>query len=48
MGALPDRVLIVGCQPAEVDELGSGLTPRVERAVGVAAVRVEEAVRAWL
>jgi hydrogenase maturation protease len=48
MGALPDRVLIVGCQPAEVDELGSGLTPRVERAVGVAAVRVEETVRAWL
>jgi hydrogenase maturation protease len=48
VGALPERVLIVGCQPAEVDELGDGLSPAVERAVGAAAVKVEEAVRAWL
>ena len=48
MGALPGRVAIVGCQPAEVDELGEGLSPEVERAVGVAAQRVEQLVGAWL
>lgn len=48
LGALPDRVLIVGCQPAEVDELSDTLSPEVERAVGLGASKVEEAVRAWL
>jgi hydrogenase maturation protease len=48
MGALPERVLIVGCQPAEVDELEQGLSSAVERAVAVAAARVDEAVRGWL
>jgi hydrogenase maturation protease len=48
MGALPERVAIVGCQPAQVDELGEGLSPKVERAVGVAAQRVEQLVGAWL
>ena len=48
MGALPERVLVVGCQPAEVDEFSERLSPEVQRAVAVAAARVEEAVRAWL
>ena len=48
LGALPERLLIVGCQPAETDELGEGLSPAVERAVGVAAQKVRETVRAWL
>ena len=48
MGALPERVLIVGCQPAGVDELGEGLSPAVERAVPIAAGKVAEAVRGWL
>jgi hydrogenase maturation protease len=48
LGALPDRVLIVGCQPAEVDELDDRLSPPVERAVELAVSRVEEAVREWL
>jgi hydrogenase maturation protease len=48
MGGLPERVLIVGCQPAGVDELERGLSPAVERAVGVAAAHVHEAVRSWL
>ena len=48
LGCLPPRVRIVGCQPAEVDELDERLTPRVERAVAVAAAKVEEVVRAWL
>jgi hydrogenase maturation protease len=48
MGVLPRRVAIVGCQPAEVDELGEGLSPAVERAVEVAAREVERTVREWL
>jgi hydrogenase maturation protease len=48
MGRLPERVLIVGCQPTEVDELEQGLSPAVEKAVAIAAVRVEEVVRDWL
>ena len=48
MGCLPPRVAIVGCQPADVDELDERLSPEVERAVGLAAAKVEETVRAWL
>jgi hydrogenase maturation protease len=48
IGVLPDRVLIVGCQPADVDELGAGLSPAVERAVHIAVTKVEEAVHGWL
>ncbi|RDI75837.1 hydrogenase maturation protease [Gaiella occulta] len=48
LGILPRRVVIVGCQPAEVDELGEGLSPAVERAVDLAARRVRETVDAWL
>jgi hydrogenase maturation protease len=48
MDALPERVVIVGCQPAEVDELESSLSPEVERALELAARKVEETVRGWL
>ena len=48
MDALPTRVLIVGSPPTNVDELEHGLSPAVERAVAIAAVRVEEVVRDWL
>jgi hydrogenase maturation protease len=48
MGALPERLLIVGCQPAEIDELERKLSPAVERAVDVAAARVKDAVTDWL
>jgi hydrogenase maturation protease len=48
MGVLPRRLAIVGCQPAELDELGEGLSPPVERAVAVAVRQVEELVRSWL
>jgi hydrogenase maturation protease len=47
MGCLPERVLIVGCQPAATDELGAGLSPAVERAVPAAVARVEAALREW-
>jgi hydrogenase maturation protease len=48
MGVLPERVVIVGCQPADVDELGAGLSPQVERALAPAAAKIEEIVNAWL
>lgn len=48
MRALPDRLLIVGCQPGDTDELGAPLSAPVHHAVGVAAVRVREAVDGWL
>jgi hydrogenase maturation protease len=48
LGVLPPRLLIVGCQAAETDELGEGLSPEVEQAVPVAARKVHEAVGAWI
>lgn len=48
MGVLPDRVLIVGCQPERVDELEQVLSPAVQQALGVAERRVREAVDGWL
>ena len=45
---LPERVLIVGCQPADVDELGQGLSPQVGAAVERAADAVRDTVSAWL
>ena len=47
LGCLPPRVVIVGCQPADVDELDERLSPEVERAVATAAAKVQEIVRAW-
>jgi hydrogenase maturation protease len=47
VGALPERVVIVGCQASDTDELAERLTPPVERAVAVAAAKVEEIVREW-
>lgn len=48
LGVLPARVVIIGCQPTKVDELGEGLSPPVRRAVGTAAREVERTVRGWL
>jgi hydrogenase maturation protease len=48
LGVLPERVAIVGCQPADADGLGERLSPVVERAVPVAAAKVKEIVDAWL
>lgn len=48
LGCLPARVVIVGCQPADAHGLGEGLSPPVERAVDVAAERVQETVSEWL
>lgn len=48
MGVLPERVMIVGCQPAEIDELTEELSPAVRRSLAPAAARIEEIVNAWL
>jgi hydrogenase maturation protease len=48
MGALPERLLIVGCQPAETDELDQRLSPAVAEAVVTAEAKVRSAVAEWL
>lgn len=48
MGVLPERVVVVGCQVADVDYLGEGLSPEVQRALATAVARIEETVNAWL
>lgn len=49
MGVLPDRVMIVGCQPADnMEELDQGLSPEVQRALSIAVAKIEETVNAWL
>jgi len=40
LGVLPARVLLVGCQPAQTDEVEIGLSPRVGSAVEEAVDRV--------
>lgn len=48
LGRLPERVRIVGCQPAVLDEYGQRLSPAVQRAVGPGARCVREIVDEWL
>ncbi len=48
MGVLPDRVVIIGCQPADTEELCQGLSPPVQRALAAAVNKIEETVHAWL
>jgi hydrogenase maturation protease len=47
LGALPPRVLVVGCEPADLDE-GMGLSPAVAAAVGPAADAVRDLVEEFL
>jgi hydrogenase maturation protease len=42
LGALPPRVFLVGCEPAEVDELTTELSPPVRAAVETAVQRIRE------
>ncbi len=44
MGVLPDRRVVVGCQPADVDTYVHGLTPAVARAIEPAAEQVRRVV----
>lgn len=44
-GVLPERTIIVGCQPAETDTLEIGLSPAVSSAVTLAVTEVVRCVR---
>ena len=46
-GCLPPRVAIVGCEPADCDELSDELTPAVAAAVPRALALVRARLRAW-
>lgn len=48
MSALPERVLIVGCQPVDADELGEGLSAPVEAAVARATHEICRVLHEWL
>jgi len=48
MGVLPERVVIIGCQPLDVEELCQGLSPPVQQALASAVTKIEEIVDAWL
>lgn len=48
MGKLPEKVLIVGCQPVDAESLGEGLSPEVERAVLTARSEIRKVLDAWL
>lgn len=41
VGVLPERTIIVGCQPTEIEELGIGLSDEIAAAVDVAVGEVE-------
>jgi hydrogenase maturation protease len=47
LGCLPERVLLVGCQPADADGLGEELSPAVAGAVGIAVERIRDTLRSW-
>ena len=42
LGALPGEIFVVGCEPADVDELTTALTPAVHAAVDVALGHVRQ------
>ena len=42
LGALPPQTYIIGCEPAEVDELATELSPPVQRAVETAIAHVHK------
>lgn len=44
VGVLPDRTLMVGCQPVEIDTLGVGLTQVVQHSVLTAVVEIDRCV----
>jgi hydrogenase maturation protease len=48
LGCLPPRVVLVGCQPADAEELCEQLSACVAGAVEPAARRVRETVTDWL
>lgn len=48
VGVLPERTVIVGCQPRQVETLGAGLTDEVATAVDRAVAEVERCLTSLL
>lgn len=48
VGALPSRVIVIGCQVTTVDDLLEGLSPAVSGAAATVAKRLPDLVGAWL
>ena len=48
LGVLPPKVLLVGCQPLVIEELGIGLSEPVARAVGHAIVHIRQVLTSLL
>ncbi len=44
LGAWPGKVVVIACEPAEVEDMGMGLTEQVERAVDGAVALVVETI----
>jgi hydrogenase maturation protease len=43
-GGWPGKVVVIGCEPGEVDDVGYGLTPVIEAAVGRALTLVRQTI----
>lgn len=48
LGVLPDRLLMVGCQPVDVESPAIGLSDEVAGAIDPAVVEVERCIRTFL
>lgn len=48
LDVLPPKVLVVGCQPACLDEFGAELSPAVKRAVRSATRRIESLIESLI
>ena len=44
VGVLPERTIMIGCQPVEIETLGIGLTEVVQTAVQTALTEIERCV----
>lgn len=44
VGVLPERTIMIGCQPVEIETLGIGLTEVVQQSVRTALIEVERCV----
>lgn len=45
LNVLPPTVFLIGCEPADYDELGADLSPAVRRAVGIALEKIESLIK---
>jgi len=48
LGCLPERVMLVGCQPVDAQAYRAGLSAAVEGALEAASAQVHEVVADWL